>query len=54
MDIENVQNIISTTDDFKDNCNLIIIDFMVRQGVIGPESPEYLEIVRSFRQGDCK
>lgn len=53
MDIEKVKDIISSTDDFKDNCNLVIIDFMVRHGLLQPESPGYLDIVSGLRQKDC-
>ncbi|RMG35917.1 MAG: DUF4743 domain-containing protein [Gammaproteobacteria bacterium] len=45
MPIEQVMQIVRDTDDFKLNCNLVIIDFLVRHGLIGPEHPDYLEIV---------
>lgn len=54
LNIEEVQNIICTTEDFKDNCNLVIIDFLVRHGVVESESPEYLQIVAGLRQEDCQ
>jgi hypothetical protein len=53
MDIHDVATIISDTDHFKDNCNLVIIDFMIRHGVLKPESPGYLELLSGLRQGDC-
>jgi hypothetical protein len=37
------------TDDFKPNCSLVIIDFLVRRGLIDPESPDYLAIVNGLR-----
>lgn len=37
------------TDDFKPNCSLVIIDFLVRRGFIDPESPDYLAIVNGLR-----
>ena len=53
MDIQKVADLISTTNEFKDNVNLIIIDFMIRHGVFKPESPGYLELVSGLRQQDC-
>lgn len=34
---------------YKDNCNLVVIDFLVRHGLIGPETPGFLGIVRGLR-----
>jgi 8-oxo-dGTP pyrophosphatase MutT (NUDIX family) len=45
---------VARTDDFKDNCNLVIIDFLVRKGFIAPESPGYLELVAGLRRGDVR
>ncbi len=36
--------------DFKFNCNLVIIDFLVRHGFITPEEPDYMAIVAGLRQ----
>lgn len=33
------------SDDFKFNVNLVLIDFALRHGLIGPEDPDYLDIV---------
>jgi isopentenyldiphosphate isomerase len=58
-----------TSDEYKPNCNLVIVDFFIRydidaisfniillswcrHGLIDPESPNYLELVASLRQGD--
>jgi hypothetical protein len=30
---------------FKLNCNLVIIDFLIRHGYIGPEDEEYLTLL---------
>ena len=38
-------------DTYKDNCNLVVIDFLVRHGFIGPETPGYLDIIRGLRPG---
>jgi isopentenyldiphosphate isomerase len=45
MDVEEVAEIVKTSDAFKCNCNLVIIDFLVRHGYIKPEDKNYLEIV---------
>jgi 8-oxo-dGTP pyrophosphatase MutT (NUDIX family) len=35
---------IRTTDDFKFNVNLVILDFALRHGLLRPDNPEYLDI----------
>jgi hypothetical protein len=44
--------VISDTTLFKANCTLVIVDFFVRHGMIGPEEPGYTELVASLRTGD--
>lgn len=46
---EDVLEIVDTTDDFKFNCNLVIIDFCIRHGVLPPEHPDYEAILRGLR-----
>jgi len=48
--IEQVMETVAETTRFKFNCNLVIIDFLVRHGLIPPDDPDYLEIVRGLRQ----
>ena len=36
---------------YKPNCNLVVIDFLFRHGVIAPESPLYIELHNSLRGG---
>jgi 8-oxo-dGTP pyrophosphatase MutT (NUDIX family) len=43
--------IVAETEDFKFNVNLVLIDFGLRHGLIGPEHPEYLDIVSGLRGG---
>jgi 8-oxo-dGTP pyrophosphatase MutT (NUDIX family) len=38
------------TDDFKFNVNLVLIDFALRHGIIGPDDPEYLDLVTGLRR----
>ncbi len=45
-----VAGIVRDTGRFKFNCNLVIIDFLVRHGVIGPDHRDYLAICRGLRR----
>lgn len=47
--VAHVMEIVMDTQAFKPNCNLTIIDFLVRHGFIGPEDPDYLEIAQGLR-----
>jgi 8-oxo-dGTP pyrophosphatase MutT (NUDIX family) len=40
---------VAESDDFKFNVNLVLIDLAIRRGVIGPEHPEYLDLVAGLR-----
>lgn len=50
MSAEDVIERIRTTDDFKFNVNLVILDFAVRRGLIGPDDPEYLEVASGLHR----
>jgi len=43
--------LVATTDAFKFNVNLVLIDFAIRHGVIGPEHPNYLALVQALHGG---
>jgi 8-oxo-dGTP pyrophosphatase MutT (NUDIX family) len=47
--IEEVVARIEAGTEFKFNCTLVIIDFLVRHGYLSPDSPEYVAIVRMLR-----
>jgi 8-oxo-dGTP pyrophosphatase MutT (NUDIX family) len=47
--LEKVAALVRDTDAFKKNCNLVIIDFLIRRGFISPGHPDYLEIIASLR-----
>ncbi len=51
--LQEVARLVSETTEFKTNCNLVIIDFLVRHGLVSPEQPGYLTLVRGLRCGDC-
>ncbi len=48
--IERVAQTVRETSEFKFNCNLVIIDFLVRFGLIAPEDADYLDIVKGLHR----
>ena len=40
------------TDDFKFNCNLVIIDWLIRHGFVSPDDADYCQLVRGMRIAD--
>lgn len=48
--IERVMATVRGSYDFKFNCNLVIIDFLIREGLIGPDEPDYLALVTGLRR----
>ncbi len=48
--IGQVAEAVRETGEFKFNCNLVIIDFLVRHGKIPPDHPDYLEIVSGLHR----
>lgn len=49
--IEAVAETVERTDDFKFNCALVVIDFLIRHGLIEPDHPEYETLIRGLRGG---
>jgi hypothetical protein len=47
--VEQVMETVRETTEFKLNCNLVIIDFLVRHGYISQDSSDYLQIVQGLR-----
>ena len=45
-----VAAIVRETDEFKLNCNLVVIDFLIRHGWLDPQTPGYLALVLGLRQ----
>ncbi|NQV99326.1 MAG: DUF4743 domain-containing protein [Rhodospirillales bacterium] len=43
--IEKVRNVLERTNDFKFNSGLVVIDFMVRHGIIDADEPGYADLV---------
>jgi len=50
MPADSVLDRIRTTDDFKFNVNLIILDFALRHGLIGVDDPEYLDVASGLHR----
>ena len=50
MPIDEVLRIVAETTEFKFNCNLVIIDFAIRHGLIPPDHPDYLDILTSLHR----
>jgi 8-oxo-dGTP pyrophosphatase MutT (NUDIX family) len=50
MDAAEAVERVRSGDDFKFNVNLVIIDFALRHGLIGPEDPDYLDLVTGLRR----
>lgn len=46
--LEEVAEALAAGDDFKFNVALVILDFMIRHGAIGPDHPEYLDLLAGF------
>ncbi len=45
MSMDEVAARVRDTDDFKFNCALVVIDFLIRHGYIEPDHPDYAELV---------
>ena len=37
-------------DPFKPDCYFVVIDFLLREGYLSPDSPGYLDVVRELRK----
>jgi 8-oxo-dGTP pyrophosphatase MutT (NUDIX family) len=44
-----VARLVRDTDAFKLNCNLVVIDFLIRNGLVPQEDPDYLAILQGLR-----
>ena len=48
--VEQVAEAVESGHEFKFNCALVVIDFLIRHGLISPEHPDYLDLVGGLRQ----
>lgn len=49
LPVEEVARLVRETDEFKLNCNLVILDFLIRHGVLTPDHPDYVALCRGLR-----
>jgi len=48
-DLEKITELVENTEEFKTNCNLVVIDFLIRHGFITPENtPNYLSLIQGL------
>ena len=47
--IEKVMQTVNDTDEFKFNCAMVAIDFLIRHGHIQPDHPDYVDLVSGLR-----
>lgn len=47
--LEQVLDNVRETADFKFNCSLVVIDFLIRHGFIAPDDPDYLPLIAGLR-----
>lgn len=50
LPLAEVASLVRDTDEFKLNCNLVVIDFLIRHGWLDPRAPEYLALAVGLRQ----
>lgn len=50
LPMDEVIRLVEHTDEFKFNCSVVIIDFLVRHGLLPPEHPDYLAIIREIHR----
>lgn len=49
--IDRVAAVVAETDDFKFNCALVVIDFLMRHGLLAADSPDYVRLAEGLRAG---
>jgi isopentenyldiphosphate isomerase len=50
LPVDQVMDIVRTSDRFKPNCNLVVLDFLLRHGYIDRKHPEYEAVHSGLRQ----
>jgi 8-oxo-dGTP pyrophosphatase MutT (NUDIX family) len=48
--IARVIETVRDTDDFKFNCALVVIDFLIRRGLIVPDHPDYVALIKGLHE----
>ena len=52
LPVPEVARLVSVTDEYKPNCRLVVIDWLVRHGFLTPEMPGYLPLLSALRMGE--
>jgi hypothetical protein len=52
--VHEVAELVRTSNAYKPNCSLVIINFLFRHGYIHPDQPGYLQLLKSLCSGDCQ
>lgn len=50
LPVEEVLYLVRETGEFKSNCNLVLIDFFIRHGILTPESRDYIRLVQGLHE----
>ena len=50
LPLAEVAELVEHSSEFKDNCNLVVIDFLIRHGYLPPEHPEYTALCQGLHQ----
>lgn len=50
LPLAEVARLVEHSEEFKDNCNLVVIDFLIRHGFLRPEHPEYTALCQGLHQ----
>lgn len=53
LPIGEVMELVRTSDAFKFNCSLVVIDFLIRHGLIGPDHPDYVDLANGLHSGQA-
>lgn len=51
---QRVMDTVAFTDDYKDNCNLVLIDLFLRHGLVSPDMPGYVALLHGLRNAACQ
>jgi 8-oxo-dGTP pyrophosphatase MutT (NUDIX family) len=49
LPVAEVRRLVAETEEIKVNCNLVLLDFLVRHGELSPDQPGYTELVTGLR-----
>lgn len=50
LPVEEVMRVTADTTEFKFNCAVVNVDFFIRHGLLSPEDPDYVEILRGMHR----